>query len=65
MSELIAEIQRRRTEFENTELVSKLPPESLREADLVLGILFNGCVHRDVEFRLQRSVRPLQGFSII
>jgi hypothetical protein len=42
MSELLTELQRRRGEMETTELVSKLPPESLREADLVLGVLFNG-----------------------
>ncbi len=27
---------------ESRELVSKLPPENVREADLVLGVLFNG-----------------------
>ncbi len=42
MTELIVELQRRRSDVENTELVSKLPPENLRETDLVLGILFNG-----------------------
>jgi hypothetical protein len=42
--QLLTEIQRRRGDIENADLVSKLPPENLREADLVLGILFNGWV---------------------
>ncbi len=42
--QLLTEIQRRRGDMENADLVSKLPPENLREADLVLGILFNGWV---------------------
>ena len=66
MSELITEIQRRRVETENTELVSKLPPENVREADLVLGVLFNG-----YENRLNRCYRSLSSnfccnsFSIV
>lgn len=47
MSELINHIQRRGGDFgddyqQGTELVSKIPPQNLREADLRLGILFNG-----------------------
>ncbi len=29
-------------ELEDTDLVSKIPPKHAREADIVLGILFNG-----------------------
>ena len=43
MSELIQEIKRGKNEaVDITELVSKLPPDSVREADMVLGVLFNG-----------------------
>ncbi len=42
MSELIQEIKRGKSEVDITELVSKLPPDSVREADMVLGVLFNG-----------------------
>jgi hypothetical protein len=45
MGELLNQIQKRGTlpdDTQGTELVSKIPPPSLREADLLLGILFNG-----------------------
>ncbi len=43
MSELLTDLQaRRKGDTDKTELVSKLPPASLREAEMVLGVLFNG-----------------------
>lgn len=32
-------------ELDKEDLVSKLPPEDDREADLILGVLFNGCAN--------------------
>jgi hypothetical protein len=47
MTELINQIQRRGASFEDdktegNDLVSRIPPANVREADLRLGILFNG-----------------------
>jgi hypothetical protein len=48
MSEFLYQIQKRGNlsalsdDAQGTELLSKIPPPNLREADLRLGILFNG-----------------------
>jgi hypothetical protein len=45
MTELLTHIQKRGTlsdDPQETQLVSKIPPPNLREADLSLGMLFNG-----------------------
>jgi hypothetical protein len=65
MSEFLYQIQKRGNlsalsdDAQGTELLSKIPPPNLREADLRLGILFNGLAVSLL------SLKPCDQFSFL